>query len=51
MLSDNIERDAEYAPDPALNARYRTLYDMRQKLVREDMKAAFSRLVAMRSVA
>ncbi len=51
VLSDNIERDAEYAPDPALNARYRTLYDMRQKLVREDMKAAFSRLVAMRSVA
>lgn len=50
VLSDNIERDAEYAPDPALNARYRTLYDMRQKLVREDMKAAFSRLVAMRSV-
>ena len=48
VLSDNIERDAEYAPDPALNARYRTLYDMRQKLVREDMKAAFSRLVAMR---
>lgn len=51
VLSDNIERDADYAPDPALNARYRTLYDMRQKLVREDMKAAFSRLVAMRSVA
>lgn len=50
-LSDNIARDAEYTPDAALTARYRTLYDMRQQLVREDMKAAFSRLVAMRTVA
>ena len=50
VLSDNIERDAEYAPVPALTSRYRTLYDMRQKLVREDMKAAFSRLVAMRTI-
>ena len=50
MLSDNIERDAEYAPVPALTSRYRTLYDMRQKLVREDMKTAFSRLVAMRTI-
>ena len=50
VLSDNIERDAEYAPVPALTSRYRTLYDMRQKLVREDMKTAFSRLVAMRTI-
>ncbi len=49
-LSDNIARDAEYTPDAALTARYRMLYDMRQLLVREDMKAAFSRLVAMRTV-
>lgn len=50
VLAANIVRDAEYAPDPKLTARYRTLFDMRNTLVREDMKTAFSRLVAMRDV-
>ncbi|MGN1149272.1 MAG: carbohydrate kinase, partial [Sutterella sp.] len=49
-LAANIVRDAEYHPDPALTARYRRLFDMRNTLVRSDMKAAFSRLVKMRDV-
>lgn len=47
-LEDNIEQDAHYEPDAQLSARYRRLYELRTTLVREDMKAAFSRLVAMR---
>ena len=49
-LAANIVRDAEYHPEPALTSRYRRLFDMRNTLVRSDMKAAFSRLVKMRDV-
>ena len=49
-LAANIARDAEYHPDPALTKRYRTLFEMRNTLVRHDMKEAFSRLTKMRDV-
>ena len=49
-LSANIAQDAQYTPDAKHSARYRKLFDMRNTLVRKDMKAAFHRLVAMREV-
>lgn len=49
-LAANIALDARYEPDPALTKRYRTLSEMRNTLVREDMKNAFANLVAMRQV-
>ncbi len=50
-LSANIALDGEYEPNAELSARYRRLYTLRNTLVREDMKAAFSRLVSMREPA
>ncbi len=47
-LAANISQDGEYLPEANLTARYRRLYTLRNTLVREDMKAAFSRLVSMR---
>ena len=49
-LAANIARNAEYHPDPVLTKRYRTLFVMRNTLVRHDMKEAFSRLTKMRDV-
>ena len=49
-LSANITQDAQYAPDEKLSHRYRQLFEMRNHLVRDDMKAAFHRLVEMRNV-
>lgn len=47
-LAANIELDARYSPDESLTKRYRELFEMRNELVRVDMKAAFHRLVNMR---
>ena len=49
-LSANITQDAQYAPDEKLSHRYRQLFEMRNHLVRDDMKAAFHRLVEMRNI-
>jgi xylulokinase len=49
-LKSHIVPDASYRPDPAMTARYRKLYDMRRALVAGDMKAAFHRMVEMRTV-
>lgn len=37
-------------PEAALTRHYREFFENRQKLVREDLKAAFSRLVEMRAI-
>ncbi len=37
-LSANITQDAQYAPDEKLSHRYRQLFEMRNHLVRDDMK-------------
>ena len=50
-LQANISLDGEYHPDAELTKRYRRLYEARNTLMREDMKAAFSRLVSMREPA
>lgn len=45
-----IALNGDYKADPAMVRRYRTLFESRSKLVSDDMKAAFKRLVAMRDV-
>ena len=47
-LAANISVDAQYQPDEKITKRYRELFEMRNELVRTDMKAAFHRLVGMR---
>ena len=49
-LGSVIKRSGVYKPEAALTRRYRELFENRQKLVREDLKAAFSRLVKMRAI-
>lgn len=49
-LSRVIEENGRYQPDEALVKRYRALYDNRTTLVKADMRSAFDRLVAMRSI-
>ena len=39
----------EYTPDPVKTEYYRKIYNMQNKLVREDMKAAFDTLVEIRN--
>ncbi len=43
-----IQEDGLYTPDPTRSARYRELYESRRTLVKEDLNAAFARLVSMR---
>lgn len=49
-LQKNIKLDAQYHPDAALTRRYRELFEARNTLVSQDMKAAFARLVSMRKI-
>ena len=49
-LAGVIALNGDYKADPAMVRRYRTLFESRSKLVSDDMKAAFKRLVAMRDV-
>ena len=49
-LGSVIKRNGVYKPEPALTRRYRELFENRQKLVREDLKHAFSRLIKMRAI-
>lgn len=50
-LQDNIVLEAEYHPEHQLVERYAKLNQLRNTLIRDDMKVAFSRLVAMREPA
>lgn len=49
-IKKNIEQDAAYKPRPEFHKRYKKLAAMRDVLIREDMHAAFDRLVEMRHV-
>ena len=47
-LSKTFVKDAQYQPDEVNSKLYRKLFNLKTKLVREDMKAAFNTLFAMR---
>ena len=47
-LSQTFVKDAQYQPDAANSKLYRKLFNLKTKLVREDMKGAFDTLSAMR---
>lgn len=47
-LSQTFVKDAQYQPDEVNSKLYRKLFNLKTKLVREDMKAAFNTLFAMR---
>lgn len=49
-LTAVIEENGRFKPDAALVKRYRCLYEHRTALVKDDMRSAFARLVAMRAV-
>lgn len=48
-LEKTIAKDAEYAPNEGNTALYRELFEKKKKLVKSDMKAAFSTLRSMKS--
>lgn len=49
-LSRVIEENGRYRPDAAMTSRYRRLYESRKALVKDDLRAAFARLVQMRAI-
>ena len=47
-LSQTFVKDAQYQPNEANSRLYRKLFNLKTKLVKDDMKAAFDTLAAMR---
>lgn len=50
LLTNAIEKDAEYRPDAEASQRYEKIGAMRAKLIRKDMHEAFRNLVAIRNL-
>ena len=45
-----LETKKLYKPDPNNTAYYRKIYDIQNKLIKNDMKAAFDTLAAIREI-
>lgn len=47
-LTELLEKDAEYHPDPVNNVKYRSLFNLKKELVQGDMTSSFATLSKIR---